>query len=104
MRIWSGLFARLPSSPLRVADKGLDWQWVEGQGSYATDADCPGARRFAFVAGAAPAYAPCAPAWPDGAPAEDGEQAQGEGFWQRLFGRRPAATEQPAQAPAPPAP
>lgn len=103
MRVWSGLFARLPSSPLRVAGKGLDWQWVEAQGSYVTDADCPGARRFAFVAGTAPSYAPCAPAWQEETmPGADGGQQ--EGFWQRLFGRgrradaapSPPATQEPA--------
>ncbi|MET0549260.1 MAG: penicillin-binding protein 1B, partial [Xanthomonas sp.] len=26
MRVWSGLFARLPTAPLKVSDKGLDWQ------------------------------------------------------------------------------
>nr|WP_221301345.1 penicillin-binding protein 1B [Pseudoxanthomonas broegbernensis] len=105
MRVWSGLFARLPSSPLRVAEKGLDWQWVEAQGSYVTDADCLGARRFAFVAGAAPAYAPCAPAYEEGVPAGSGEAEQGSGFWQRLFGRgRPSAPEQPAPDAAPATP
>ena len=49
MRVWSGIFSRLPSAPLQVADKGLDWQWVAQSNS--TDAACPGARRFAFVAG-----------------------------------------------------
>ena len=107
MRIWSGLFSRLPSSPLRVPGKGLDWQWVQPQGSYATDADCPGARRFPFVAGAAPAYAPCAPEY--GNPAAGGQEVQsGEGFWQRLFGRdRPAGAapaDPPAQPATPPAP
>ncbi len=57
MRIWSDLFARLPSKPLQVGDKGLDWQWVVDANS--TDASCPGARQFAFVAGFAPAYAAC---------------------------------------------
>ena len=28
MRVWSGLFARLPSAPLKASGKGLDWQWV----------------------------------------------------------------------------
>ncbi|MBO9717179.1 MAG: penicillin-binding protein 1B [Pseudoxanthomonas sp.] len=103
MRVWSGLFTRLPSTPLRVSGKGLDWQWVQPQGSASTDADCPGARRFPFVAGAAPAYAPCAPASVDG-----GGEAEEPGFWSRLFGRdkpaaEPAQSEpaQPAAAPAP---
>ena len=57
MRVWSDIFARLPSAPLRIAGEGLDWQWVED--GYSTDAGCPGARRFAFVAGYAPAYREC---------------------------------------------
>jgi len=57
MRIWSGMFARLPSAPLEVSNDGLEWQWIVQSNS--TDADCPGARRFAFVSGYAPAYQPC---------------------------------------------
>ena len=57
MRVWSDIFARLPSAPLRIAGEGLDWQWVED--GYSTDPGCPGARRFAFVAGYAPAYREC---------------------------------------------
>ena len=100
MRIWSGLFSRLPSSPLRVPGTGLDWQWVQAQGSYVTDADCPGARRLPFVAGAAPAYAPCAPIQTEAA-GSDGEAQDKEGFWQRLFNRDRAP--EPATA-APPQP
>jgi len=101
MRVWSGLFSRLPSAPLRVPEKGLDWQWVEAQGTYVTDADCPGARRFAFVAGNAPPYAPCTPP----APPEGEDAGQGEGFWQRLFGRgRDAAQDAPPPAPQPTGP
>lgn len=57
MRVWSDVFARLPSAPLQIPADGLDWQWVAG--GQATDAGCPGARRIAFVAGYAPAYRPC---------------------------------------------
>jgi penicillin-binding protein 1B len=57
MRVWSGLFSRLPTAPLEVGSKGIDWQWTIA--SNTTDADCPGARRFAYVAGFAPPYAPC---------------------------------------------
>ena len=57
MRVWSDIFARLPSAPLKLADEGIDWRSVEG--SYSTDAGCPGSRRFAFVAGYAPPYRPC---------------------------------------------
>ncbi|MDG6347914.1 penicillin-binding protein 1B [Luteimonas sp. 8-5] len=57
MKVWSSIFKRLPSAPLDVSDKGLDWQWVVG--SNTTDADCPEAQRYAFVAGFAPAYQTC---------------------------------------------
>ena len=40
-----------------LLDEGLDWRWVEG--GHSTDAGCPGARRFAFVAGYAPGYQAC---------------------------------------------
>ena len=99
MRVWSGLFSRLPSSPLRVDGKGVDWRWVQAQGSYVTDADCEGARRFAFVAGAVPEYASCTPAYGPG-PGAEGEGDGQPGFWRRLFGggREPA---EPASAPVP---
>jgi penicillin-binding protein 1B len=83
MRVWSSLFARLPTAPLEVGDKGLDWQWVID--SNTTDAGCAGARRFAFVAGFAPAYAPC----PAPQPALPEEGAEGEdtgGGWREWFG------------------
>ena len=93
MRVWSGLFARLPSAPLDVSSKGLDWQWVVG--SYSTDAGCPDARRFAFVAGFAPAYQPCVY-----------EQPEENGGWRSWFGwgDRDEAAEaaQPQQQPEQP--
>jgi len=84
MRVWSGLFARLPSVPLRVPDKGLDWQWVAQ--SNATDAGCPGARRFAFVDGFAPAFQSCVYADPD--PYYENQQRAEEqgGGWREFFG------------------
>lgn len=102
MRIWSGLFSRLPSAPLRVSGKGLDWQWVQEGGTYVTDADCPGARRLPFVAGALPPHAPCAPAYADPA-AADGQDQDKEGFWRRLF-RRDAQAEPAPAAPVAPQP
>ncbi len=75
MRVWSGIFSRLPTAPLQVSDKGLEWQWVAQSNS--TDAGCPGARRFAFVAGYAPAYQPCQIAAP--------EEEQ-SGGWREWFG------------------
>jgi penicillin-binding protein 1B len=96
MRVWSGIFSRLPTAPLQVSGKGLEWRWVTQSGS--TDSGCPGARRFAFVAGYAPAYQPCAIAAP--------QQAQ-SGGWREWFGwgkddeSRP---QEPAVPPAQPSP
>jgi len=96
MRVWSGIFSRLPSAPLQVANKGLDWQYAEPSGSGTTDETCPGARRLPFVVGYAPAYAPCAP--PAALPEEGGEG----GGWRSWLGldRKP---EPPAQSPPAPA-
>ena len=57
MRVWSDMFSRLPSAPLEVGEGGLDWRWVAH--GHSTDADCPEARRYAFVPGFAPAWQPC---------------------------------------------
>ena len=98
MRVWSGIFSRLPSAPLKVSGKGLDWQWVVGNN--ATDAGCPGARNFPFVAGFAPAYASCVIE----PPAE--EVIEGEsGGWRSWFGldrdREQAPPPEPAPEPQP---
>ena len=82
MRVWSAIFSRLPSAPLKVGDDGLDWQWVVG--SNTTDAGCAGARRFPFVAGFAPGYTPCPAPQPDYAEAAD-EDGEGGG-WREFFG------------------
>ncbi|MET0226329.1 MAG: penicillin-binding protein 1B [Dokdonella sp.] len=119
MRVWSGIFSRLPSAPLEVGDAGLEWQWVAQSNS--TDADCPDARRFAFVAGYAPPYQPCPTYDPNqtfvdengnlvdatGAPVQ--QERRG---WREFFGfgrdeeaAPPADTAPPAPAPTPaPAP
>ncbi|WP_449468462.1 penicillin-binding protein 1B [Stenotrophomonas humi] len=101
MRVWSGIFRNLPSKPLHVNNKGLDWQYVEASGTNATDDGCPGARRFPFVVGFAPQYMPCTmPA--EAAPMEgegDGQQQRGGG-WRSWFGIEP---RQPEPAAAPPA-
>ena len=111
MRVWSDIFARLPSAPLRIPGEGLDWQWVEGR--HSTDPGCPGARRFAFVAGYAPSYQQCVYAPPppvdefgnplppgDGAPLERAGQAIRDLFgWGD--GRDPATQVQPAPPPPP---
>ncbi|HEY4531374.1 MAG TPA: penicillin-binding protein 1B [Luteimonas sp.] len=97
MRVWSATFARLPTAPLKVDPKGLEWAWVVGGNS--TDADCAGARRFAFAQGFAPPWQPCIVA----PPAE--EDASGGG-WREWFGfgrGRDPDTEAPPPPPAPPA-
>jgi penicillin-binding protein 1B len=76
MRVWSAIFSRLPSAPLQVGNKGIDWQWVIGNNT--TDANCAGARRIAFVAGFAPQYTPC----PMPQPAAEEER----GGWRDWFG------------------
>lgn len=99
MRVWSGIFSRLPSSPLKVNNKGLDWQYVDASGTASTDEACPGARRFPFVVGYAPAYAPCtAPtAPPEG---ETGGEAGEGGGWRSWFGldKKPEPVAEPAPA------
>ena len=97
MRVWSGIFRNLPSAPLRVSNKGLDWQYVEASGGNATDEGCPGARRFPFVVGFAPPHVPCA--MPSEVAPVEGEEAQ-SGGWRSWFGldRKPAeAAPAPAQ-------
>ncbi len=78
MRVWSGMFSRLPSAPLKVPGNGIDWQWVAG--NTATDAGCPGARQLPFVAGFAPAYNPCVV---NPLPEEPGDD---ESSWRDWFG------------------
>jgi len=100
MRVWSGLFSRLPSAPLKVGNEGLDWQWVVQSNS--TDASCPGARRFPFAQGYAPPYQACVYAEP-----EPPQEEQGGG-WRSWFGLDRKAPQDPAKAPpeqsAPPPP
>lgn len=54
MRLWSTLFARLPSAPLSVGGEGIEWAWVSQNEFATTDANCAGAGRYAFVQGFAP--------------------------------------------------
>lgn len=90
MRVWSAIFSRLPTAPLQVTDKGIDWQPVVGGNS--TDAACPGARRFPFVAGFAPQYAPC--------PQPEPQAEESGGGWREWFGIGKDKDE-PAREPAP---
>ena len=54
MRVWSALFSKLPTEPLRVTGQGIEWAWLDGSAYATTEADCPGARRAAFVSGYLP--------------------------------------------------
>ncbi len=92
MRVWSGMFSRLPSAPLEVSTKGLEWQWVVG--NTATDASCPGARRLPFVAGFAPPYNPCVV---QPLPEEPGDDESG---WRNWFGMDRGQQAQQAAAAA----
>jgi penicillin-binding protein 1B len=99
MRVWSKFFQRWPSAPLRVSGQGMEWQWVLGDNS--TDEGCPDARRFAFVAGFAPAYQPCTALAPQ-APADGSGEDDGGHWWDRFFGRAPAPPPPPATPPPAP--
>lgn len=116
MRVWSNLFTRLPTAPLEVSNAGIEWAWIL-QGN-ATDASCPGARRFPFAKGYVPAYQPCTTGDPLD-PYGEGESGEGEGrrSWRDWFGfgdrdrepeqdapRDPAQDVPPPPPPAPPAP
>jgi len=54
MRIWSSLFAKLPTQPLTVSGEGIEWAWLDGSDYATTEDNCPGARRAAFVSGYLP--------------------------------------------------
>ena len=82
MRVWSGIFSRLPSAPLKVPARA--WTGNGSCGRNATDAGCPGARRFAFVAGFAPAFQPCVYADPD--PYYEQQPRKQGGGWREFFG------------------
>lgn len=88
MRVWSGIFKKLPSSRLTVSNQGLEWAWLADGRNEATDEGCPGARRLPFVAGFAPAYVPCTPVEPE----VIAEPEQGGG-WRSWFGLPPRAAE-----------
>jgi penicillin-binding protein 1B len=55
MRVWAGLFGRLPTQPLAL-DFSEDPRlaWVDPAGGYATDPGCDGARQLPFIRGYEP--------------------------------------------------
>lgn len=95
MRVWSGIFKKLPTTPLRVSTKGLEWQWVAEGSNTVTDEGCAGARRLPFVAGYSPAYVACAPELP---PEEEAAEEEGGGGWRSWFGLDRPAPSEPAAA------
>ncbi|MEO8160282.1 MAG: penicillin-binding protein 1B, partial [Arenimonas sp.] len=54
MRVWSALYSKMPTEPLRVTGQGIEWAWLDPSEYATTEADCPGARRAAFVSGYLP--------------------------------------------------
>ena len=54
MKVWSALFSKLPTTPLTVSSKGIEWAWLDASDYATTEEGCPGARRAAFVAGFQP--------------------------------------------------
>jgi penicillin-binding protein 1B len=98
MRVWSGIFARLPSAPLKVPGKGIDWQWVVGNN--VSDASCPGARQLPFVAGFAPAYSACIVE----PPVQEEESGGGWRSWFGLDEKKDESTPTPAEATPSPQP
>ena len=93
MRVWSGIFRKLPSAPLKVDSRALEWQWVSEGSNTTTDEGCPGARYLPFVPGHAPERVACeiAPFDPD---AENGD------VWSSWFGQdAPPSGEQAVPVP-----
>ncbi len=60
MRVWSRLFQKIPSKPLRISGDGLEWAYLDSSRYATTDDYCAGARRAVFVAGYLPSeYISC---------------------------------------------
>ena len=60
MRVWSRLFKKIPSKPLRISGDGLEWAYLDSSRFATTDDYCAGARRAVFVAGYLPSeYISC---------------------------------------------
>lgn len=54
MKVWGALFRQLPTLPLVVDQDGLEWAYVDAEEFALSQADCPGAQRYVFVAGFLP--------------------------------------------------
>ncbi len=56
LRVWKSIFDKLPTQPLSSSlGDGIDFAWVDPQSGEGTQAECPGARQYPFIAGYAPA-------------------------------------------------
>ena len=88
MKVWSALFAKLPTVPLQVPDEGLEHAYVSAYRFARTDEGCAGARRYAFVPGFAPEdYDGCG--WRD----DGGDRDRGWRDWFRFGDDDEAAAE-----------
>ncbi len=55
MRLWAGLFQKLPTEPLRIDfSRNPAMQWVDPINQTVTDAECEGARQLPFIRGHEP--------------------------------------------------
>ena len=60
MRVWSQLFRKLPSRPLRISGDGMEWAYLDALRFATTEEYCPGARHAVFIAGYLPTeHVPC---------------------------------------------
>lgn len=56
LRVWKSIFEKLPTRPLTpTPGDGIEFAWVDPQSGEGTQAECPGARQYPFIAGYAPA-------------------------------------------------
>lgn len=56
LRVWKSIFEKLPTQPLSPSlGDGIDFAWIDPQSGQGTQAECPGARQYPFIAGYAPA-------------------------------------------------
>jgi len=76
LKVWAGLFQRLPTEPLKLTLSGDPaLAWVDVQAASLTDAGCPGARELPFIQGYEPeSFEPC-----DGVAAQDWHEDEDAG-------------------------
>ncbi len=56
LRVWKSIFAKLPTTPLPASPgEDIEFAWIDPQSGEGTQAECPGARQYPFIAGYAPA-------------------------------------------------